>query len=414
MSSHPTSAAPPPPLPDDHQGALGVPLGTASTVSSGSQERTSFTLSSWALVRYTLVVALTLGSLYLLWVVQEVVLLLVLAILLATAIEPVVNGLRRGPFNRGQGIIIVYSTILCILLIAGLIVVPSLTSQAAQLVEALPTYLTSLRQMAEQAEPRVLRQVLVRAWSDLEPAILRSLQEPTTVAQPEQLRAVGGAFAHSVLSVITVFLLAFYWLTERATIKRAILRLVPRDKTRNVNDVWRDVEDRLGAWVRGQLVVMLMLGGMAGLAFVALGLPNPLLLAALAGLFEIVPMLGPFLAFLPALLVAITVDPTKALILVVVAVVIQQIEGNVLVPRVMSRTVGVSPLTVILGILIGSILYGAAGAFLAVPVAAAIQVILNHTIRPAVEEPSDSVPLSEAELEDESPAVPTATVTGSR
>jgi predicted PurR-regulated permease PerM len=387
-------------------------MGTASTTSStGSHEQTSFTLSSWALARYTLVVALTLGSLYLLWVIQEVVLLLVLAILLATAIEPLVNGLRRGPFNRGQGIIIVYSTILCTLLIVGLVVVPSLTSQAAQLVEALPSYLASLGRLAEQAEPRPLRLVLVRAWSDLEPAILRSIQEPSAVAQPEQLRAVGGAFAHSVLSVITVFLLAFYWLTERAGIKRAILRLVPRHQTRNVNDVWRDVEDRLGAWVRGQLLVMLALGGMAGVAFVALGLPNPLLLAALAGLFEIVPMIGPFLAFLPALLVAITVDPTKALILVAVAVVIQQIEGNVLVPRVMSRTVGVSPLTVILGILIGSILYGAAGAFLAVPVAAAIQVILNHTLRPAVEEPSESVPLSEAELEDETQSM---SVPGSR
>jgi predicted PurR-regulated permease PerM len=364
-------------------------------------------------VRYTLVVALTLGALYLLWVIQEVLLLLVLAILLATAIEPVVNGLRRGPFNRGQGIIIVYTTILCMLLIVGLVVVPSLTLQATQLVEALPSYLASLRQLTEQAEPRVLRQILVRAWSDLEPAVLRSVQEPSTVAQPEQLRAVGGAFAHSVLSVITVFLLAFYWLTERAAIKRAILRLVPTHQTRNVNDVWRDVEDRLGAWVRGQLLVMLALGAMAGIAFVALGLPNPLLLAVLAGLFEIVPMIGPFVAFLPALLVAITVDPTKALILIAVAVVIQQIEGNVLVPRIMSRTVGVSPLTVILGILIGSILYGAAGAFLAVPVAAAIQVILNHTLRPAIEEPSDSVPLSKAELEDETRSIPTAKVAGS-
>jgi predicted PurR-regulated permease PerM len=385
----------PPPLPNEDQGALG----TATTSASGTEQRTSFTLSSWALARYTLVVALTLGSLYMLWAIQEVVLLLVLAILLATAIEPLVNGLRRGPFNRGQGIIIVYTTIFTVLLLAGLVVVPSLMSQGAQLIDALPGYVISLRQLVEQAEPRPLRLVLLRAWNDVEPAILRSVQEPTTVAEPERLRAVGGAFAHSLLSFITVFLLAFYWLTERAAIKRGALRLVAPQQARRVNDTWRDVEDRLGAWVRGQLLVMFALACMAGVAFVSLGLPNPLLLAALAGLFEIVPMIGPFLAFLPALLVALTVDPFKALMLLVVAIVIQQVEGNVLVPRIMSRTIGVSPLTVILGILIGSILYGAAGAFLAVPVAAAIQVILNHTLRPALEEPTDEAPLSEAELE---------------
>jgi hypothetical protein len=107
---------------------------------------------------------------------------------------------------------------------------------------------------------------------------------------------------------------------------------------------------------------------------------------------------------MPALLVALALDPTKALLLIPIAIALQQIEGNVLIPRIMSHVVGVSPLTVILGILIGSILYGPAGAFLAVPVAAALQVILNHTLRPALEEPTPRVPVPEAELAgDEAP-----------
>jgi predicted PurR-regulated permease PerM len=144
---------------------------------------------------------------------------------------------------------------------------------------------------------------------------------------------------------------------------------------------------------------MLALGLLAGLAFALLGLPNPLLLGVLAGLCEIIPMVGPFLAFLPALLVALTIDPTHALLLIPVAIIIQQLEGNVLVPRIMSHAVGVSPLTVILGILIGSLLGGPAGAFLAVPVAAALQVILNDTLRPTLEEETAPIPVPEAELE---------------
>jgi predicted PurR-regulated permease PerM len=170
----------------------------------------------------------------------------------------------------------------------------------------------------------------------------------------------------------------------------------------------------LRLWLTAQLIAMTCVGVLSTLAFWMIGLPYPYALGLIAGLVDFIPFLGPILGAVPAVLIAFTVEGNAAIWTILAVFVIQQIEGNVLVPRVMSRTVGVSPLTVILGILIGSILYGAAGAFLAVPVAAAIQVILNHTIRPAVEEPSDSVPLSEAELEDESPAVPTATVTGSR
>jgi predicted PurR-regulated permease PerM len=82
-----------------------------------------------------------------------------------------------------------------------------------------------------------------------------------------------------------------------------------------------------------------------------------------------------------------------------IAIVVQQIEGNILIPRIMSHLVGVSPLTVVLGILIGTILYGPAGAFLAVPVAAALQVILNNTLRPALEEAGAEVPVPPAELQ---------------
>jgi predicted PurR-regulated permease PerM len=149
-----------------------------------------------------------------------------------------------------------------------------------------------------------------------------------------------------------------------------------------------EVEEKLGGWVRGQLLLMLAIGVMAAIGYAVLGLPNPVLLGVAAGLFEIVPMIGPFLAFAPAVLVALAIDPPRAIAVLVYALVIQQIESNVLVPRVMGRTVGVSPLTVLLGILVGSSLAGIPGAFLAVPLAGALQVILAHVLR--VEDPSQA------------------------
>ncbi len=400
MQSVPLDAPTPPPVPETGQDALGAVLGTTATRPAGphGEQVSAFRLSTWSVVRYTLAIVLLLGGLYLLWRIQEVLLLMLLAILFATAIEPLVDRLRCGPFSRGQGVLIVYAAIFLALAALGIFFIPSLVDQTTRFVEALPHQIAALRPQVEQIGFAPLRALLLQGLAEAGPAVQHGLDEPAAVAPPEQLVGVGGAFAHSLFSVITVFLLTYYWMTERVAIKRAILRLVPADHAREVNATWLEVEAKLGAWVRGQLLVMLAIGLMTGVAFALLGLPNPLLLAMLAALFEIVPLLGPFLAFAPALLVALAVDPLKALLLVPIAVIVQQIEGNFLIPRVMSQVVGVSPLTVVLGILIGSILYGPAGAFLAVPVAAAIQVILNNTLRPALEEAAAEVPVPPAEL----------------
>jgi predicted PurR-regulated permease PerM len=381
--SDPRHAAPEPPSsPVAGHGTLDSPLGTmASAPDPGTGGTVSaFSLSSWAVARHTLAVALVVGALVLLWKIQEALLLLLLAIIFATAIEPLVNRLRRGPFSRGQGILIVYTTLFVGVAAIVFFFVPPLVDQATTFVMTMPDRVSALRPQIEQIEFSPVRSALLRAVGEAPIAVQRSLEEPAIAAQGEQLVAAGGALAHTVFSMLTVFLLAYYWLAERSTIKRSVLRLVPPARAGRVNATWLAVEAKLGNWVRGQLLAMLALGVMAAVACALLGLPNPVLLGVLAGVAEIIPLVGPFLAFLPAVLVALAVDPTKVLFLVPTAIVIQQIEGNILIPRIMSHTVGVSPLTVILGILIGSIVYGPAGAFLAVPVAAAIQVILGEII----------------------------------
>jgi predicted PurR-regulated permease PerM len=257
------------------------------------------------------------------------------------------------------------------------LVVPSLLSQAASFTETLPSRLQQLRPYAETLQPRAVQGVALGVLDNATQAV----QAPTRPVAQEQVIEAGATFAHTLVSFFTVFVLAYYWLVERPSIKRVILRTVPVRQARSVNTVWMEVEERLGGWVRGQLILMLAIGSMAAVGYFFLGLPNPILLGVAAGLFEIIPMIGPFLAFAPAVLVALAVDPTRALAVVGFALVIQQIESNVLVPRVMGRTVGISPLTVLLGILVGTALAGLPGAFLAVPLAAALQVILAHVLR---------------------------------
>jgi predicted PurR-regulated permease PerM len=313
---------------------------------------------------------------YLLWRVQEVLFLLFLAVLLATAIEPIVNQLRRGPFTRGSGTLVVYTLIILAIALPAYATLPNLAGQAASFTETLPERITALRPYAANLQPRFLETIALTALD----SVLQAVQQPPVTDQ-QQLVEAGATAIHTVFAFLSVFVLAYYWLVERASIKRALLRTVPTRLARDINTVWLEVEEKLGGWVRGQLMLMLSIGIMAGLGYWAIGLPNPFLLGVLAGLFEIVPMVGPFLAFAPAVLLALAIDPTRAVIVAIYALIIQQIESNILVPRVMGRTVGISPLTVLLGILVGATLAGLPGAFVAVPTAGALQVILAHSLR---------------------------------
>src|SRR6185295_1019057 len=136
---------------------------------------------------------------------------------------------------------------------------------------------------------------------------------------------------------------------------------------------WNAAETRLGMWVRGQLILMSAIGVATGVTYSLLGLPSALLLGLIAALTEAIPIIGPLLGAIPAVLVAATVSPELAIIVAGVYVVIQLIEGSVLVPLVMRNSVGISPLLILLSLLIGGAVAGLVGAFLAVPVAASLE-----------------------------------------
>ncbi|HEY3078823.1 MAG TPA: AI-2E family transporter [Chloroflexota bacterium] len=322
-----------------------------------------------------IVLALGLG-LYFLWLLREIIFLMFLAVMVATAIEPLVNRLRRGPFTRGSGTLTVYALIVLAIALPTYFASPTLTDQMTGFVELLPERLGSLRSHAEQIQVRPIRDGILSALG----AAAAITQNPAPT-EPEKAIEGAATAAHTLFNFVTVFVLAFYWMLERSAIKRIVLKSVGPKWAPETNAAWLEVEEKLGGWVRGQLLLMLAIAVMAGLGYIVVGLPNPLLLAVIAGLAEIIPILGPFIAFAPAILIGLTISPTTALVVAIYAIVIQQFETYVLVPRIMGHTVGVSPLTVFLGILIGASLYGIPGAFLAVPIAGLAQVILAHLLR---------------------------------
>lgn len=354
----------------------GVRLGWL--VGSDGQPRVRVELPIGEVVRAAIVVILVWNLASLLQRAEEVLLLLLLAVLLATAIGPVVDRLRRGPFTHGMGVLAVYSAMVLAIGLPLYLFLPYLTAQANVFLASLPDRLLSLRPYAAALQPAPLADAAVGAVERAS----NTVRYPTAPAE-EQIVQAGATAAQLLFGFVTVFVLAFYWLVERLTIKQALMRVLPPHRAEDLDIIWREVEIRIGGWVRGQAILMAAIGLMAGLGYAVIGLPNAALLGVFAGLIEIVPLVGPFLAFAPAVLVGLGIDPTRALVTMAYAAVIQQFEANILVPRVMGQAVGISQLTVLLGILVGSVLYGLPGTFIAVPLAAALQVIIGHFTRHA-------------------------------
>ena len=182
------------------------------------------------------------------------------------------------------------------------------------------------------------------------------------------------------LSAIVTLVLAFYWTLDGPRIIQSFLMLVPQDRRENISELISAMESKVGYYIVGQGILCLVIGIMALIAYLLIGLPNALVLALVAGVLEAVPMIGPLLGAIPAALVALSIGPDKLIWVIVATVVIQQLENNLLVPRVMSKAVGVNPFVTLLALFAFSSFFGIAGALMAIPMAAIIQLVLNHFV----------------------------------
>jgi predicted PurR-regulated permease PerM len=191
--------------------------------------------------------------------------------------------------------------------------------------------------------------------------------------------AVWGFFG-GLFGLITILILAFYFLLDADRIVSTFLRLFSKTERPRVADACVRVTTKVSAWLGGQLLLAAIIGSTAAIALGLMGVPYFYVLALIAGLGEMIPIVGPILAAIPAIAVAFTVSPALALGVAVFFLVQQQFENHVLVPKVMERQVGVSAVTVIVALLIGGSLLGIVGAILAVPTAAVLQVLFEEMV----------------------------------
>ncbi len=336
----------------------------------------------------TLVLVLVALGFWLLYRFVQVVFMLFIAIVLGTVLRPAVTWLHRRGLPRMAGGILVYLVLLALLIGFMLLLFPLLAEQGATILAAVPGYYQGVREWMVGTPNQLLTRL-----SEFLPATLPSLA-PTQQTGPQMLifagRAVGymTSAAGAIFTAIAFLLLTFHWMLDGPRAIQSWLQLAPRGQRESIGALISAMEAKVSFYIAGQGVLCLAIGLMALAAYLLIGLPNVLVLALVAGVLEAVPMIGPVLGAVPAAVIAFSIAPSKLIWVVVASLVIQQVENNILVPRVMRRSVGVNPFVSLLAIFAFSSLFGIAGALMAIPIAAMIQLLLDRFVfRPAALEP---------------------------
>ncbi|GAB4510809.1 MAG: AI-2E family transporter [Anaerolineae bacterium] len=311
---------------------------------------------------------LGLGALALVDLVAQPLAMFLLAITIAAGFAPVVRWLSHW-LPRTVAVLLIYLVFLITLVIIGILIAPSLETQFTQLLDSLP-------------------QIQDRAQQVIDELGLSSSVIETVIGAIQQfgntLISVPITILTAVADTIFVLILSLYLLLDAPGIRRFVLSLFPDELSQQVDDVGTDMLEAAGGWVRGVVIDVIIVGIIVAVGLTIIGLPFALVLGVMAGLFEILPIVGSLLASIPVLLVALLQSPTTALITLIFFLIVQQIEGNLLAPNIMHDQAKVPQFLVLFAILVGGAVGGILGALVAIPLAAALRVFVVRVIAPFI------------------------------
>ncbi len=285
---------------------------------------------------------------FLLWELKSVIVALLFAYIVMTALSPGVEKLVGWRVKRWLAVLIVYSLTLLTVLVLVTPLVPFLLAQIQNLAVNFPHFLA---------------RVSNRDLADLLQTEIEAIGKNTVMIT----KTVFSGF----FSVVTVAVLSLYFLLDKKQIYEGI-------KNPRVLRILSQTEFRLGAWIRGQLILSFAVGLLTFVGLTILGLPFAFPLAIVAGILEIIPVIGPILSAVPAVIVALAVSPATAIMIVGLYIGVQLLENNLLVPKIMQKAVGLNPATVIVGIMVGGALFGVIGSLLAMPVILLVRTVLEN------------------------------------
>lgn len=328
------------------------------------ESKVKFDISLKAILKVALVVI----GIWFVYVIRDIFILLFFVLIIVAAFAPLVSKMSK-IIPRVLAVIILAVIFLGILTAIGFLIIPTLVAQIGQLAVNMPVILSRLDPFYRQLNLSISNN------QTFQEMLLKLSSQIGGVTAGIYTTTLG--FISGLVAVVTVLVLSFYLLLEQAGIQKFIHDLVPADQETRIFNVIRKIGFKMGNWLRGQGILMLVIGLVDGIVLSVLGVPYVLILALWGGLTEAIPYIGPWLGLIPAVVIAYTVSPLTALFVLIAYILIQQLEAQFLVPKIMGKAVGLSPVIIIIAILIGAKLAGILGVIIAVPAAGAVSVIIH-------------------------------------
>ncbi len=314
-----------------------------------------------------------------LFLIRDTILIVLTAVVIASAIEPATKWLSRYNIPRVISVILIYLLTALLFISIVYFIIPVFLEQAYGFTTNLPKYVSSFDLSNSIHSIGIESDAVVKGITDLfaPEKLLEGFQQYFGQISGGALRAAGTIFG-GFLDFILIIIISFYLSVQQNGISRFLRVITPYKHQRYVVDLWKRSQLKIGRWMQGQLLLGVIIGVLVYAGLSIIGVDNAFLFAILAGVFEIIPFFGPVLSAIPPMIVGF-VDGglTAGLLVVLLFIVIQQLENHLIYPLVVNKVVGVPPLLVILALIIGAQLAGILGLILSAPIAAAVMEFTN-------------------------------------
>jgi predicted PurR-regulated permease PerM len=323
--------------------------------------------------RKAFVIAVVVGAVVVLalalWKVRVLIALLFFAFIVSAAMRPGVDALRRHRIPRGVGIALHYAALAALVTALLWLVVPRAIDQVTEALQGVPSSREELREEARESTG-LRRQLLEGVQNRLE-------ELPSGEELVDPALELGFRGFEVLIGIFFVLASAAYWIFERERAVTLVTSLLPRPRRKKVRDTWDLIDLKLGAYVRGQLILIVLVATVLALVFWAIGLPYWILIAAFAGVVEIIPVIGPLTAGALAVGVGLTESVGLAAAAGIAVLVVRLLEDYIVIPRVLGDAVGLSPLLVLVSVAGTALLFGEFAVLLAIPIAAVIGTLVD-------------------------------------
>lgn len=312
------------------------------------------------------------------YIIRDILLMVFISIIFAALIEPVVNLLESKKIPRGVGVVLIYIALLFFIYLTIRLLIPPIVEQIALLAQNFPNLWSRIVENFDS----------IQQYSE-EQGLYNNIQSSLESLQKGLQQAASGAYAfvialfQNIVNFLMVLVITFYLVVEKDAVHKLVKAITPAAYHQYVVDMFHEIQAKIGDWARGQLILGLIIGVLSFIGLLILMPKYALVLALVAGITELIPYIGPILGAIPAVFLGFTIQPFsfgRGMAVLILYLVIQQVENNIVVPKVMQKTVGLNPVVIIIVMLIGARLAGIIGLIIAIPVATSIGVLARDFI----------------------------------